>query len=104
MILNNDSYFEILSYIASIGFVSFKIYCKLFVLCYVVIYLCYVNQYNRAMKRVIKITEEGGKAAHYLKLSEAGLISKILQDSPDIVFTVQLVSLDKSYYNTLFGL
>ena len=54
MILNNDSYFEIVSYIVSIGFVSFKIYCKLFVFNMCLSYLCYVNQYIKAMRTIEK--------------------------------------------------
>jgi hypothetical protein len=50
MILNSGYYFEIGLYIASIGFVSLKIYCKLFVFCLCLSYLCYVNQYIKAMK------------------------------------------------------
>ena len=49
MILNSRGYFEIVSYIVSIGFASFKIYCKLFVFCLCLSYLCYVNQYIKAM-------------------------------------------------------
>lgn len=44
MILNSGYYFEIWLYIASIGLVSLKIYCKLFVFCLCLSYLCYVNQ------------------------------------------------------------
>lgn len=46
MILNSGYYFEIWLYIASIGFVSLKIFCKLFVFLLWMVYLCYVNQLN----------------------------------------------------------
>jgi len=55
------------------------------------------------MKRVIKITKEGSVFTHFLQLSEAQLISQILQDCPGETFTVQLVEIDKDYYNSMFG-
>jgi hypothetical protein len=55
------------------------------------------------MKTVIRVKELNGKFETWLKLSEVSLIAKILQDSPDTIFTVEIKQISKEYYNSLFA-
>ena len=54
------------------------------------------------MKTVIRIKEKDGLTEHLLTLSEVKLISKILQESPDTIFEIQLLRISWEYYNKLF--
>jgi len=88
MILNSGYYFEIVSYIASIGFVSLKIYCKLFVFCLCLSYLCYVNQLKANKMKTTELTPTDSRKSFYGKAriieetNEAGeRVSKLLSYS-----------------------
>jgi hypothetical protein len=54
------------------------------------------------MKKVIYYINQATLQAGFLKLSEAHLLSKICQNSPEHPFTVRLLRVSKTFYNNTF--